>query len=383
MNTTNESKLDLNPRTLKKLLDNNMNVLISGGHGIGKTEIIKSLWESEGIKYRYFSAATMDPWVDFVGVPRVQTEEDGSQFLELVRPRDFANDEVEAIFFDELNRTSDKVVNAIMELMQFKSINGKKFKNLRVIWAAINPFEEDERYAVIKLDDAVKDRFHAFLEIKEKFISSKYFLKKYGDIADVFIRWWSNEDTYKFVSPRRLEYAINAYNNGIALELVLPFRSNIPDLKKRLKEFNSIKVEEITEEGQSFKFKAKGDYSIQELVQAVEDGEKAELNVKHSTELYDEIYNNHPVLLNYVHPEILNGYLTKTNAGNQYHGWKFVDNYNKSLNTNFAKLPDHTKKILAFHSRIPDKDSPFVDAEQKQIKTNSLIESVLSKIALD
>lgn len=36
-----------------------------------------------------------------------------------------------------------------MELIQFKSINGKKFNNLKVIWAAINPDDGDK--------DALKD----------------------------------------------------------------------------------------------------------------------------------------------------------------------------------------------------------------------------------
>ena len=41
--------------------------------------------------------------------------------------------------FDELNRAKPKVRNAVMELIQFRSINGIKFNNLRMIWAAINP----------------------------------------------------------------------------------------------------------------------------------------------------------------------------------------------------------------------------------------------------
>jgi MoxR-like ATPase len=53
-------------------------------------------------------------------------DEKGS-YLELVRPKAFRDDEVQALFFDEFNRSHKNKRNAVMELMQFKSINGRKF----------------------------------------------------------------------------------------------------------------------------------------------------------------------------------------------------------------------------------------------------------------
>ena len=43
---------------------------------------------------------------------------------------------------DEFSRAHKKVRNAVMELIQFKSINGRKFKNLKIVWAAINPDDD-------------------------------------------------------------------------------------------------------------------------------------------------------------------------------------------------------------------------------------------------
>jgi len=92
-------------RKLKMYLKNNRNILFIGKHGTGKSTIVKNLWEAEGLNYRIFSAATMDPWVDFIGCPRPKVDEDtGEEYLDLVRPREFQNDEVEALFFDEFNR---------------------------------------------------------------------------------------------------------------------------------------------------------------------------------------------------------------------------------------------------------------------------------------
>lgn len=92
-------------KKLQLCLKNDWNVLFIGRHGVGKSSIIKSLWDNEGLNYRMFSAATMDPWVDFLGVPaRVEDKKTGKAYLKLIKPREFEDDEVEAILFDEFNR---------------------------------------------------------------------------------------------------------------------------------------------------------------------------------------------------------------------------------------------------------------------------------------
>ena len=89
---------------LKFAAKNELNVMLIGHAGVGKTSIVKNIFEELGLKYLYYSASTMDPWVDFVGVPHEVTGEDGVKYLDLVRPKAFAYDDVEAIFLDEYNR---------------------------------------------------------------------------------------------------------------------------------------------------------------------------------------------------------------------------------------------------------------------------------------
>jgi len=145
---------------LEFALQNNLNVLLVGKHGVGKTSTVLDVFEKNKINYLYFSAPTMDPWVDFVGVPKEKQDDNGKSYLDLVRPKAFQDDSVEAIFLDEYNRSPKKVRNAVMELIQFKSINGKKFNNLKVIWAAVNPSEEDDtNYDIEEIDPAQLDRF--------------------------------------------------------------------------------------------------------------------------------------------------------------------------------------------------------------------------------
>ena len=233
-------------KQLKFWLENDMNVLFRGKHGVGKTAIIKELFEKYDLNWMYFSASTMDPWVDFIGVPR-EAEEGDLKYLDLVRPKAFAEDNIEALFFDELNRANKKVRNAVMELIQFKSINGKKFNNLRVIWAAINPEEDNDEdgleYDVEKLDPAQKDRFHVEVSIPYR-PDISYFNKKYGsDKSGAAIEWWKSlpEKVKNEVSPRRLDYAVDTYVKGGDIRYVLPNSANATDLVSRM-ESGAIKV---------------------------------------------------------------------------------------------------------------------------------------------
>ena len=155
--TVRDEKLDF-------WLEHEQNVLFVGKHGVGKTAMIKSCFERHdlvlGETFLYFSASTLDPWVDLVGVPKERItdkvpeafsiikelaaidlemayewveknwhlgsdackkvvshaldRQDGLTYLDLVRPKAFAQAKVEALFFDEFNRSPKKVRNAVM-----------------------------------------------------------------------------------------------------------------------------------------------------------------------------------------------------------------------------------------------------------------------------
>ena len=219
-------------KKLDALLDfwakNNMNILLSGEHGFGKTAVVSEAFNRQGWKWKYFSASTMDVWVDCVGVPKEHTDEHGQTYLNLVRPKEFQNDEYDAIFFDEFNRAPKKVRNSVMELIQFKSINGHKFNNLKVVWAAINPHDEEETYDVERLDPAQIDRFHVLYEVPSV-PDRDFFYKKYGiDEGKVAVEWWSAlpDKAKKLVSARRLEYVLDCYHAGGDIKYLLHASTN-------------------------------------------------------------------------------------------------------------------------------------------------------------
>jgi hypothetical protein len=173
----------------------------------------------------------LDPFVDFVGVPREEKDKSGKTFLDFVLPKHFVLGKIKAIFIDEYNRSHKKVRNATMELVQFKSINGRKFPELKAVWVGINPFTEDEldqSYDVEELDPAQLDRFQ--IQIKLPYQADlNYFKSKFdAETAKSAVEWWNsvpNMVKYK-VSPRRLDYALDIHKMGGDVFDVLPLESN-------------------------------------------------------------------------------------------------------------------------------------------------------------
>jgi hypothetical protein len=68
-------------------------------------------------------------------------------------------------------------------------------------------------------------------------IDEDYFNAKYPNTAPIFIQWWKNlpGDIQKTVSPRRVDYAADAYSKGCRLEDFLPTESGVNILRTSLK----------------------------------------------------------------------------------------------------------------------------------------------------
>lgn len=225
MNKNLDTQLEYAIRTHK-------NVILRGKHGVGKTMRLKKIFEKHKLNAMYLSASTLDPWVDFIGIPKEKTDKNGNAFLEIVPPKALANNDVDVIFIDEFNRGPKKIRNAVMELIQFKTINGRHFPNLKYVWAAINPADEDKTYDVEQLDPAQLDRFHFIIDVPYA-VDYEYFAQKFGpEIATASKEWWMNLDAKQKndVSPRRLDYALEVYTDGGDMDYVLPQNVNTSQL---------------------------------------------------------------------------------------------------------------------------------------------------------
>lgn len=236
--------MGLNIDTLKRYARDGQNVLMEGRHGIGKTALITQVFNDvfgpHNEKWMYFSAATMDPWVDFVGIPKDKMRPDGVEVIKIIPPEALAEDsQIEAMFFDEYNRGDEKTLNAIMELIQFKSINGRKFPKLKCIWAAINPIDDDvHAYQVRDIDPAQKDRFEIQIRIPYE-LDEKYFSMKYGsDMFNVVSTWWKKRENSDKVSPRKLDQICNAFMLGYDIN-DCSTNISLNELKKSLETISS------------------------------------------------------------------------------------------------------------------------------------------------
>ena len=204
-----------------------LNLLLSGYHGVGKTQMVLEEAKSQDLKMKYYSSPTLDPWPDLVGIPvpvdAKANSEKGGKELQFIRPVDV--EDAEIMFFDELNRAHPKVINAVLEAIQFHSINGKPLPRLKMVWAAINP--PDDIYDVNELDPVVVDRFHVHLQVPAQ-ATVNYYTKKAGippHIAKALVMWWHrdlDDNLRQMVSPRRLEYIGQNYSKGLDIRYSMP-----------------------------------------------------------------------------------------------------------------------------------------------------------------
>jgi len=198
---------------IKFYIEGGYNVLLQGLHGVGKTQMLREACDELGLVLKYYSASTMDPFTDFVGIPYPVENADGRRVLESVRPHEI--DKAQVVFFDEFNRADPKVLNAVMEMLQFGTINGEPLPNLKCVIAAQNPPDDD--YNVISLDKAIVDRFDFFAEVPAS--PDKSYLvaalgRDYGDegkrVAAALIDWVKEHKTEdskhaEYISPRKIE----------------------------------------------------------------------------------------------------------------------------------------------------------------------------------
>ena len=217
---------------LFKAAQSNKNALLMGEAGIGKTHMVMDVANSMGLRVKYFSASTLDPFADLIGIPVPDQEQDKVKYLRLQEIND-----AEVMFFDELNRSHKRVTNAVMEIIQFKSLNGDKLKNLKFCWAAVNPWDK-EGYQTEALDVAVQGRFHFNIPVPYN-VSYSYFENKFDDeVAKISYDWWwdLSDDLRQKFQPRNLDYMVEAIIAGEPFEYCSPFGVALPleSLKKAI-----------------------------------------------------------------------------------------------------------------------------------------------------
>lgn len=150
-------------------------IMLKGRHGIGKSEIIKSIFEKSGYRVIILFVGQMADAGDFIGLPdresiRVQwTDDKGETVEEMTKITDFCppkwwpynpNEKV-VIFLDEANRGKPEIQQCLMDMVLNRRLNGRALPKMTRIIAAINP-GDDGYYQVEDLDPAFLDRFNVY-----------------------------------------------------------------------------------------------------------------------------------------------------------------------------------------------------------------------------
>jgi MoxR-like ATPase len=140
-----------------KVLPNDMSILIRGPHGIGKSQVVRQLFdffsekgEVVGFIDRRLSQMSEG---DVVGLP--STDGEVTRF----NPPDWykrACAEPCVLFLDELNRATQEVMQAAFQIVLDRELNGWRLHPQTRVFAAVNASAE---YTVNEIDPALLDRF--------------------------------------------------------------------------------------------------------------------------------------------------------------------------------------------------------------------------------
>ena len=108
------------------------NILIFGPSGIGKTEMALQAAKNIGYEAIYVNLSTLES-PDLVGIPKEVNGVTTHAPVEFLPLRN-SNKKPVVLIVDELDKAADELQNPMLELFQFRSINGKPL-NIQAIIA--------------------------------------------------------------------------------------------------------------------------------------------------------------------------------------------------------------------------------------------------------
>lgn len=154
---------------------------IIGKHGIGKSSVVKQFAEENGYSFHPFFLSQMNDCGDILGLPEFDRNKDGKAIsTSFVHPAKLPKKKKSILFFDELNRASKDLLQAIFQLALEGTLHDYTLPEDSIIIMAMNPATDD--YSVLDFaDKAFADRFvHINLDpTHEEFHS--YMSKRYGN----------------------------------------------------------------------------------------------------------------------------------------------------------------------------------------------------------
>lgn len=152
--------ININTKELRALLESTParhNIMLSGKHGIGKSQIITKFFEAKGMKVVALFLGQMSDPGDLIGLPNKDEETGKTVFMP---PYWFPTDgQPVVLFLDELNRARPEILQTIMDLALNRKLAGRELPTGSRIVSAVNDGEE---YQLTDLDPALVSRFNIY-----------------------------------------------------------------------------------------------------------------------------------------------------------------------------------------------------------------------------
>lgn len=191
--------------------------LLAGRPGTGKTSMVFAAAKAERVKaseITMLTAPLIDPFTDLIGIPIPRTLKNGRTVMRYARPSFFYTAKV--VFIDEVNRAPPKTINAVLELVQFRSLCGVKLPNLQCVILAGN--EPEPGLMADPFEGALIDRMDMVINVPyvpdEDFFKTRFKSEK---LHNALLEWWKTDldpTQQATVSPRRLEKIGSAIERG-------------------------------------------------------------------------------------------------------------------------------------------------------------------------
>jgi hypothetical protein len=143
-------------KTTKQIISSNVtsSIMLHANHGVGKSSCVKQVAKQLGIEFFDIRLSQCDVG-DIKGLPY----RDG-ETMKFAKPEWWPRDSNSKgiLFFDELNRASKDVLQAVFEICLDRTLDGDKLPDGWKIVSAVNSHSD---YDVMELDPALQDRwFH-------------------------------------------------------------------------------------------------------------------------------------------------------------------------------------------------------------------------------
>ena len=143
--------------TLLEVTPSWQNIMLTGRHGIGKSQILTKYFESVGMTVKTLFLGQMSDPGDLLGLPNKDEATGKTTFMP---PYWFPTDgKPIVLFLDELNRARPEILQTVMDLVLNRKLAGRPLPDGSRIISACNDGDE---YQLTDLDPALVSRFNIY-----------------------------------------------------------------------------------------------------------------------------------------------------------------------------------------------------------------------------